>query len=207
MSTALVTLCGQAYGARQTESSGIYVQRSWIVLVATCIILLPINVYATPILEFFGQDKDIANLAGKYSMQVIPNMFSYAIGFPIMRFLQAQSKVKVIMCISFMALLIENGLLYIFISALGWGTTGLAMANNITGWVNAIALVVYTVGWCKEGWIGLSWLAFKDLWAFTKLTLTSSVMNCLEQWHVTCIILLAGQLDKPVIAVGSYSIW
>ena len=207
MSSALGTLCGQAYGAGQIQSAGIYVQRSWIALVVTCIILLPIHLYATPILEFLGQEKEIADIAGKYAVQVIPSMFSFAINLPIQRFLQAQSKVNVIMCISFVALLIQNGLLYIFIYALHWGTTGLAMATNITGWVSALGLVIYAAGWCKEGWTGLSWLAFRDLWAFIRLSLSFSVMTCLEQWQGNFIVLLVGQLDNPVIALGSYSIW
>ena len=66
-----------------------------------------------------------------------------------------------------------------------------------------MALVVYTIGWCKEEWTGFSWMAFRDLWSFAKLSLASSVMSCLEQWYGTCIILLAGLLDNPVIDVGS----
>ncbi|KAH1233525.1 Protein DETOXIFICATION 34 [Glycine max] len=206
MSSALATLCGQAFGAGQIQSTCIYVQRSWIILTATCIILLPIYIYATPILKLLGQDEGIANLAGRYSIQVIPHMFSFAIVFPTLRFLQAQSKVKVIMCIAFVVLLIQNGLLYIFINIFGWGITGLAMVSNIIGWLYAGALVVYTISWCKEEWSGFSWMAFRDLLAFAKLSLQSSVMGCLEQWYMTCIMLLAGLLDNPVIAVGSYSI-
>ncbi|TKY45239.1 TRANSPARENT TESTA protein 12 [Spatholobus suberectus] len=206
MSSALATLCGQAFGAGQIHSTCIYVQRSWIILTATCIILLPIYVYATPILKLLGQDEEIADLAGRYSILAIPYMFSYAISFPIQRFLQAQSKVNVIMCIAFVVLLTQNGLLYTFIYVFGWGTTGLAMVTNIIGWVYAVALVVYTIGWCKEQWTGFSWIAFRDLWALAKLSLASSIMICLEQWYITCIILLAGRLDNPVIAVGSYSI-
>ncbi|KAL1357625.1 hypothetical protein AAHE18_05G267400 [Arachis hypogaea] len=188
MSSALATLCGQAYGAGQIQSTGIYVQRSWIVLVMTCIILLPTHIYATEILKFLGQDKEIANLAGKYAMQAIPTMFSYAIVFPIQRFLQAQSKVNVIMFMSLVSLILQNLLLYIFIYAMELGTTGLAMANNIT---------------C---WSGFSWLAFKDLWPFTWLSLSLSLMNCLEQWNGTFIVLLAGQLDNPTISLASYNI-
>ncbi|KAG4941677.1 hypothetical protein JHK87_045548 [Glycine soja] len=206
MSSALATLCGQAFGAGKIQSTCIYVQRSWIILTATCIILLPIYVYATPILKLLGQDEGIAEVAGRYSVQVIPYMFSFAVAFPIQRFLQAQSKVKVIMCIAFVDLLIQNGLLYIFINVFGWGITGLAIVTNIVGWLYAVALVVYTIGWCKEEWSGFCWMAFRDLWAFAKLSLASSVMNCLEQWYITCIMLLAGLLDNPVIAVGSYSI-
>ncbi|XP_057445974.1 protein DETOXIFICATION 34-like [Lotus japonicus] len=113
MSNALVTLCGQAFGAGKFQHAGIYLQRSWIIQIATCVILLPIYVFATPILKLLGQEEEIADLAGKYSIKVIPYMFSYAIGFPTVRFLHAQSKVNVIVCISFVTLLIQNGMLYI----------------------------------------------------------------------------------------------
>ncbi|KAK7380355.1 hypothetical protein VNO78_32863 [Psophocarpus tetragonolobus] len=206
MSSALATLCGQAFGAGQIQSTCVYVQRSWIILTATCIILLPIYVYANPLLKFLGQEQEIAELAGRYSIQVIPYMFSSALVFPFQAFIQSQSKVKVIMCIALVLLLIQNGLLYIFITVFGWGTTGLAMVTNIIGWLHAFALVIYTIGWCKEEWTGFSWLAFRDLWSFAKLSLASSVMSCLEQWYGTCIMIFAGRLDNPVIAVGSYSI-
>ncbi|WJX66357.1 hypothetical protein P8452_50921 [Trifolium repens] len=206
MANALATLCGQAYGAGQFQHVGIYLQRSWIILFTTCILLLPIHIYATPILKFLGQEKEIADLTGKFSILIIPYMFSFAINLPLKKFLQAQSKVNVIMYISMVALLIQNGLLYIFVSVFHWGMTGLAMASNISGWLYSIALVIYAIGWCKEGWNGLSWKAFKELWEFTKLSLGSSVMICLEQWYPACIMLLAGHLDSPVIALGSYSI-
>lgn len=207
MSAALGTLCGQAYGAGQIQSLGIYLQKSWIVLLITSIILSPLYIYATPFLELLGQANDIAELAGQYSIQSIPTMFSYSINLPTQRFLQVQSKVSVIMFIAFMALLIHNGLLYLFIYVFSWGTTGAAMAGNVSSWVIAVAQVVYAVGWCKEAWNGLSWLAFRDLWGFTRLTLASSVMICFDQWYSPCIMLLAGHLHNPVIAVGSYSIW
>ncbi|XP_058779115.1 protein DETOXIFICATION 35-like [Vicia villosa] len=206
MSTALATVCGQAYGAGQFQNAGIYVQRSWIILLTTCIFLLPIHIYATPILKYLGQEQKIADLAGKYAILVIPYMFSYAINLPIKKFLQAQSKVNVIMYIAIMTLLIHNGLLYIFTHVFDWGIIGLAMASNITGWIFSVALVIYTIGWCKEGWNGLSWMAFKELWEFAKLSIGSSVMICLEQWYSACIMLLAGHLDNPVIAIGSFSI-
>jgi len=207
MSNALATLCGQAYGAGKFQNAGIYLQRSWIVLFTTCILLLPIHLYATPILKLLGQEKEIADLAGKYAILLIPYMFSFAVNLPLVKFLQAQSKVNVIMYIAMVTLLIQNCLLYIFISVFDWGMIGLAMASNISGWIFSIALVIYAIGWCKEGWNGLSWMAFRDLWEFTKLSFGSSVMICLEQWYTACIILLAGHLDNPVIAVGSFSIW
>ncbi|XP_022157691.1 protein DETOXIFICATION 34-like [Momordica charantia] len=60
--------------------------------------------------------------------------------------------------------------------------------------------------WCTECWKGLSWLAFKDLWDFVKLSIASAVMLCLEIWYFMTIIVLTGHLDDPIIAVGSLSI-
>ena len=207
MSATLATLCGQAYGAGQIQSLGIYLQRSWIVLLITCIILTPLYIYATPFLKLLGQANDIAEFAGQYSRQCIPSIFSFAINLPTQRFLQVQSKVNVIMFIALMALVIHNGLLYLLISVFSLGTTGAAMVTNVSSWVIAGAQVVYVVGWSKGAWTGLSWLAFRDLWGFTRLSLASSVMACFEQWYPASIVLLAGHLHNPVIAVGSYSIW
>nr|XP_023904304.1 protein DETOXIFICATION 22-like [Quercus suber] len=55
MATALQTLCGQAYGARKYHMLGVYLQRSWIVMFLASIILLPIFIFATQILEALGQ--------------------------------------------------------------------------------------------------------------------------------------------------------
>ncbi|PQM37011.1 protein DETOXIFICATION 34 [Prunus yedoensis var. nudiflora] len=56
----------------------------------------------------------------------------------------------------------------------GWGTSGAAVAYDISAWGMAIAQVVYIVYWCNDGWKGLSWLAFKELWSFAKLSIASA---------------------------------
>lgn len=207
MGSALETLCGQAFGAGQIYLLGIYMQRSWIILWVSCIVILPIYVFATPILKFLGQEDDIADLAGKFTVLIIPQLFSFALNFPTQKFLQAQSKVSVLAWIGFVALIIHVGMLGLFIYVFGWGVTGAAVALDITGWVIAVAQIVYVVFWCNEGWNGLSWLAFKDIWAFVRLSLASAVMLCLEIWYMMSIIILTGHLDNAVIAVGSLSIW
>jgi Na+-driven multidrug efflux pump len=51
MGSALETLCGQAFGAGHIRMMGIYMQRSWIILVATGLLLLPFYIWATPLLK------------------------------------------------------------------------------------------------------------------------------------------------------------
>lgn len=207
MGSALETLCGQAFGAGQVHMLGVYMQRSWIILWVSCIILLPIYIFATPILKLLGQEDEIADLAGQFTLLIIPQLFSLAINFPTQKFLQAQSKVSVIAWIGFVALIIHIVLLYLFVYAFDWGTTGAAIAFDITSWEISIAQVIYVTGWCKEGWHGFSWSAFHDIWAFVRLSVASAVMLCLEVWYMMSIIILTGHLDNAVIAVGSLSIW
>lgn len=206
MGSALETLCGQAFGAGQVYLLGVYMQRSWIILSATCFFILPLYIFSAPVLKLLGQRDDIADLAGKFSIQVIPQMFSLAINFPTQKFLQAQSKVGVLAWIGFVALFVHIGELYLFISVFKWGTAGAAAAYNLSAWGVALAQVAYVVGWCKDGWQGLSSLAFQELWGFVKLSVASAVMLCLEIWYFMTIIVLTGHLDDPIIAVGSLSI-
>lgn len=207
MGSALETLCGQAFGAGRVNMLGVYMQRSWIILLTTCICLTPIYCFSAPILKLLGQDDDIADLAGTFTVYVIPQLFSLGLNFPCQKFLQAQSKVTVLAWIGFIALVVHIGLLYLFIYVFDWGIYGAALAFDITGWEIVIAQFIYIVGWCNEGWNGFSWLALKDIWAFVKLSLESAVMLCLEIWYMMSIIILTGHLDNAVISIDSLSIW
>ncbi|KAK4403305.1 protein DETOXIFICATION 35 [Sesamum angolense] len=62
MGSALETLCGQCIGP--SAHARRYMQRSMIILLATCILLLPIYVFATPILKPGTTKTKIAHLAG-----------------------------------------------------------------------------------------------------------------------------------------------
>lgn len=206
MGSALETLCGQAFGAGQVHMLGIYLQRSCIILLVTCVILLPIFIFAAPLLKVLGQEAALAELAGKFTLLAIPNLFSWAIYFPTQKFLQAQRKVGVITWIAVVALVLHAMWLWLFIYELDWGITGAAIAFDLTGWLIALAQAVYVMGWCKEGWRGFSWSAFEDIWSFVTLSIASAVMLCLEIWYMMSVVVLTGHLDNAVIAVGSLTI-
>ncbi|KAG6753547.1 hypothetical protein POTOM_043618 [Populus tomentosa] len=206
MGSALETLCGQAFGAGQVHMLGVYLQRSTIILFVSCVVLLPIYIFSAPILKAIGQEDDLSDLAGKFTIVGIPNLFSLAIYFPTQKFLQAQRKVGVLAWIAFSTLLLHAFWLWLFIYKLGWGATGAAIALDLTGWSIALAQAVYVMGWCKEGWRGFSWAAFKDIWSFVTLSLASAVMLCLELWYMMSIVILTGHLSNAVIAVGALTI-
>ncbi|XP_023519797.1 protein DETOXIFICATION 35-like isoform X2 [Cucurbita pepo subsp. pepo] len=206
MGSATETLCGQAFGAGQIHMLGVYMQRSWVIMFVCALIITPVYVFATPILKLLGQQDDVAELAGNFSLLILPQLFSFVLAFPTQKFLQAQSKVWALAWIGFGALLAHVFMLWLFIFEFGWSTTGAGLALNISGWGLSIAQVIYVMGWCRDAWQGFSWLAFKDLWGFVKLSFSSAIMFCLEIWYMSSIIVLAGHLPNAVISVDSLSI-
>ncbi|KAL5995718.1 hypothetical protein ACLOJK_025786 [Asimina triloba] len=207
MGSALETLCGQAYGAKQPHMLGVYMQRSWVILNVTCVILLPIYIWATPILTFFGQDEEIARLAGKFSLYMIPQLFAYGFNFPIQKFLQAQSKVMTMAWVSALALLLHVLLSWLLIVEFKWGLIGAAVSLNLSWWAVVLGQLVYILmGYCPGAWSGFSWGAFKDLAAFARLSVASAIMMCLEFWYYMLLVVLAGRLENPKIAVAAISI-
>ncbi|KAL0371733.1 UNVERIFIED_CONTAM: protein DETOXIFICATION 35 [Sesamum calycinum] len=158
MGSALETLCGQAFGAGQVHMLGIYMQRSILILSATCVLLLPLYIFATPVLKLLGQEDDIATPAGLYTLLIVPQLFSLAVVFPTQKFLQAQCKVSVLAWIGFLSLVFQVILCWLFVAVFGFGAIGAALALDITSWGAAIAQFVYVVGGARmvgRGSLGL----------------------------------------------------
>ncbi|KAK6922274.1 Multi antimicrobial extrusion protein, partial [Dillenia turbinata] len=207
MGSALETLCGQAYGAGQIDMMGIYMQRSWVILCATALILCLLYIFATPILKLIGQTEAISEAAGMLALWMIPQLFAYAMNFPIAKFLQAQSKMMVMALISAIALILHAVLSWLFMLKLGWGMVGAAVVLNGSWWFIVIAQLIYIFsGTCGKAWSGFSTKAFVNLWGFVKLSLASAVMLCLEVWYFMALILFAGYLKNAEVSVDALSI-
>ena len=93
IASSLETLCGQAYGARQYEMLGIYLQRGLFVLHITAIPFALVYAYMDQILVGLGQNQAISSEAGKFARWMIPALFAQASAQLSIRFLQAQSRV------------------------------------------------------------------------------------------------------------------
>ncbi|KAB1214515.1 Protein TRANSPARENT TESTA 12 [Morella rubra] len=207
MASALETLCGQAFGAKKYYMLGVYMQRSWIVLFVCCILLLPLYLFASPVLRRLGQPSDVAELSGLVTMWLIPLHFSFAFQFPLQRFLQSQLKTGVIAWVSLVALVVHVFVSWLFVYKLHLGIVGTAITLNFSWWVLVFGLLGYTVfGGCPDTWTGFSPEAFSGLWEFVKLSAASGVMLCLENWYYRVLILMTGNLDNAEIALDALSI-
>ncbi|CDY70471.1 BnaCnng68540D [Brassica napus] len=208
MASALETLCGQAFGAKKYHMLGVYMQRSWIVLFFCCILLLPTYLFTTPVLKLLGQPDDIAELSGVVSVWVIPLHFAFCLSFPLQRFLQCQLKSHVPAFGAGVGLVVHFLVCWLFVDGLKLGAVGTMATVSISWWVNILILLAYSVcGGCPLTWTGFSSEAFTGLWEFVKLSASSGVMLCLENWYYRILIIMTGNLQNARIAVDSLSIW
>ncbi|KAK4753607.1 hypothetical protein SAY87_001711 [Trapa incisa] len=207
MGSALETLCGQAFGAGQLDMLGVYMQRSWIILNSTAVVLSLLYVFATQILKLIGQTENISDAAGMLALWMIPQLFAYAMNFPIAKFLQAQSKIMVMAAISAVVLVFHTIFSWLLMLKLGWGLVGAAVVLNASWVAIVVAQLVYIFsGTCGQAWAGFSWKAFHNLWSFVRLSLASAVMLCLEVWYFMALILFAGYLKNAEVSVDALSI-
>ncbi|XP_012573818.1 protein DETOXIFICATION 30 [Cicer arietinum] len=207
MGSALETLCGQAFGAGKLDMLGIYMQRSWLILNATALILSLLYIFADPLMKLIGQTKAISEAAGVFALWMIPQLFAYAMNYPIQKFLQSQSKIMAMAWIAGVALVGHTVFSWLLMLHLGWGLAGAAVVLNCSWWFIVVAQVVYVLsGSCGEAWTGFSFKAFQDLWGFVRLSLASAVMMCLEVWYFMALILFAGYLENAEVSVDALSI-
>ncbi|PQQ16044.1 protein DETOXIFICATION 40 [Prunus yedoensis var. nudiflora] len=183
MGSAVETLCGQAYGAEKYDMLGIYLQRATIVLTLTGLPLLLIFLLSKPILILFGETPKLAAAAAVYVYGLIPQIFAYAINFPIQKFLQAQR--------------IVGPSAYISAATLG--------VHLVLSWVAVYKLGMGLIVGARRLGLGLVWKRFLGC-GFLKLSAASAVMLCLETWYFQVLVLIAGLLENPELALNSLTV-
>ncbi|KAL3640744.1 Protein DETOXIFICATION 16 [Castilleja foliolosa] len=214
MASALDTLCGQSYGAKQYHMLGIHMQRAMFVLLLVCIPLAIVWANTGSILTALGQDPDISKEAGLYARFMIPTIFGYAILQCQVKFLQTQNNVFPMMLSSGITTLVHLVLCWALVFKSGLGSRGAAVANSISYWMNAFMLFLYIKfsSSCSRTWTGFSKEALHDVFNFIRLAVPSAVMVCLEAWSFEMMVLLSGLLPNPeletsVLSICSSTVW
>jgi multidrug resistance protein, MATE family len=148
LSSALETLCGQAYGAQNFPLLGIYMQRS--VVLTTCVAALISLAWsqAGPLLQLLGQSPTLATQAAHYIQILIPALFLTCVSESIRRFLVSQSIVRPTMLISGVVTLLSLPLNYFLIFVLNWGLLGAAATVVLCNLATTLLIIGYvlTVG-------------------------------------------------------------
>ncbi|XP_020541081.1 protein DETOXIFICATION 40 isoform X6 [Jatropha curcas] len=208
MGSAVETLCGQAFGARKHEMLGTYLQRATVVLTVTGIPLTIIYLLSKPILLLLGEPNTVASAAAVFVYGLIPQIFAYAVNFPIQKFLQSQSIVNPSAIISATTLILHLLLTWLAVYKMGLGLIGCSLVLSLSWWIIVSAQFVYIVksDKCNYTWNGFTLQAFSGLWEFVKLSAGSAVMLCLETWYLQILVLISGLLKNPEISLDALSV-
>ncbi|TQD72572.1 hypothetical protein C1H46_041887 [Malus baccata] len=208
MGSALETLCGQAYGAKQYHMLGVHMQRAMLTLLAVSIPLAVIWFYTSTILMALGQDHEISAEAGTFNRWMIPSLFAYSLLQCLNRFLQTQNNVFPMMISSGVTALLHIVVCWALCFKFGLGNKGAALAICISNWVNVVLLACYVQfsSACKNTWTGFSEEALNDIVSFVKLAISSAIMICFEYWSFEMVVLLSGLLPNPKLETSVLSI-
>ncbi|GLJ18376.1 hypothetical protein SUGI_0325320 [Cryptomeria japonica] len=207
MGNAVETVCGQAFGTGKLDMLGLCLQRSLVILNTTALLLTVTYAFATPILKAVGQTDEIAEAAGKFAVWTIPQLFAFAMNYPLARFLQSQGKLFVMSAISGAALIVHVIFSWLLMLKLGWGLVGAAIMLNFSWWIVVLGQIAYIFsGTCGGAWTGFSWSAFHNLGGLLRLSLSSAVMMSADFMYMMALLLMAGHLKNAEVATDSVAI-
>ncbi|KAI7734701.1 hypothetical protein M8C21_032120 [Ambrosia artemisiifolia] len=184
MSSALETLCGQAYGAKQYKKVGTLTYTAIFSLLIVCIPLASLWTYTGSLLILMGQNSLISHEAGTYITYLIPALFAYAILQPLVRYFQMQSMLLPMLASSALALCVHIILCWALVYKAGFGNIGAAVSTGVALWSNVVFLVLYMKysPSCAKTRSPISVEVFRGMKQFFSFAIPSAVMICVEWW-------------------------
>lgn len=208
MASALETLCGQAYGAKQYKKIGTQTYTAIFCLSIVCIPLSMLWIYVGRLLVYIGQDPQISHEAGRFIVCLIPTLYGSAALQPLIRYYLMQSMILPLIISSTVTIAIHVPLCWVLVFHTGLQNIGAAFAMDISIWLNVIILASYMrfSPACEKTRVPISSEIFHGTKEFFRFAIPSAVMICLEGWSFEFIVLLSGLLPNPELETSVLSV-
>ncbi|DBA93746.1 hypothetical protein WJX82_004690 [Trebouxia sp. C0006] len=211
--SAMETLCGQSFGAKNYSNLGIILQRALLVTAAACVLVVSFWTQMTKLLVFLGQDEVISQLAARYIQMLIPALAFSGVTECLKRYLMTQRIINPSTIIAAITTVLSIPYNLVTVTWLGLGLDGAALAVNVAQFTTMMGLLVY-IGWRekqlkgtdKQTWHGWDLQCLRGWWPYVKIAVPSLAMICVEWWCFEAIILLAGRLPHPEVAIDTVGI-
>ncbi|XP_050234464.1 protein DETOXIFICATION 54 isoform X1 [Mercurialis annua] len=211
LASGLEPVCSQAYGSKNWDLLSLSLQRMIIILFIAIIPISLLWMNLESIMNFMGQDPEITSMAATYCMYSLPDLLTYTLLQPLRVFLRSQSVTKPIMYCSLLAVMFHVPLNYVLVVVMGLGVEGVAMASVVTN-LNMVVLMVGYVWWVSGRW-EMRWRVGiggggggGGVGELLKLAVPSCLGICLEWWWYEIVIVMAGYLPNPTLAVAATGI-
>ncbi|ETM48734.1 hypothetical protein, variant [Phytophthora nicotianae P10297] len=210
--TALITLCGQAWGAKNGELSGIWLQ---IGLVVVTVLSIPVMIWYWSIgyvLEVSTDDAEVVQLGVRFarilSLSIWPSLV-YACVRLYFQSMGIMSPVTVVGTLSIGVACAANYML--IFGAFGWGGLGFdgsPMATVIASWFQPVSLISYCIFYKKmhlQAWGGWDLSAFTPdrLKIFMNIAGPVAANSMVSNLANSALTLVAAKLGSDVIAANA----
>ncbi|KAG4114597.1 hypothetical protein ERO13_D12G055200v2 [Gossypium hirsutum] len=205
---AMETLCGQAYGAKQYQKFGSYTYCAIMCLIPICLPVCLLWVFMDKLLVLTGQDPEIAKMAWRYGIWLIPALFPYSILQSQVRYFQTQSLILPMLFVSLATLCFHVPVCWVLVFKSGLENTGAALSIGLSYWLNVILLgfhMRYSAS-CEKTRCFILKDVFSSVKHFFRFGIPSAVMLCLEWWSFEILILLSGLLPDAELQTSVISI-
>ncbi|KAK4753825.1 hypothetical protein SAY87_001929 [Trapa incisa] len=209
MASALETLCGQAYGAKEYHRFSVHIHTAILSLILTCFPLSLIWLFMGRILILLGQDPEIAHESGRFIVHLIPALFAYATLHPIIKFYVTQSLVLPMLVTSCITIAFHIVFCWVMVFKSSWGSSGGALAIGASYWLNVILLSIYRKysPSCAKTRVSVTMTEiFRATREFFSVAIPSAIMICLEWWSFELLTMLSGLLPNPKLEASVLSI-
>lgn len=209
LSSAMEPICGQAYGAKNFKlmHKSLVMTISLLLITTIPVSILWLNV--DKILIYFGQQKDIAMIAKKYLLFLLPDLAITSFLCPLKAYLNSQSLTVPVMLSTALAVALHVPINIFLMKAKG--LEGVSMAAWISDLIIVVWLTVYVLmdeikkegNWKEGGW----WeQGIQDWIKLLKLSGPCCLTICLEWWCYESLILLTGWLPNANQSIGVLAI-
>ncbi|KAL5467554.1 hypothetical protein EMCRGX_G031804 [Ephydatia muelleri] len=203
LSTAVDTLCSQAFGHQAYKRIGIVLQQAVFILGLCVFPVLAMWLNMETLLTLLNQDPCVVRLTAQYV-----RIFCTALPFVVLlvvvsKYLQAQSIIVVFIAVGFVTNVLNITLHAIFLYGFDLGFEGAVYAMTLSQSAAPLFLLAAMWAWGlhKQTWGGWSWESLVDWWTFTKLAIPGLLMVGFEWWSNEVGIIVVGMIGKKELAV------
>ncbi|PSC70081.1 MATE efflux family [Micractinium conductrix] len=213
--STMETFCGQAYGAGSYRMVGLVLQRALLLTTLLCAVVFGVWTQMERILLALGQDPIISHGCAQFLIRAAPALWFTAVFESLKRYLMAQEVVRPVTASTVAALAAAPLYNWLLIYRLGWGLHGAAYAMVAVQATTAALLTGYTAlrdvrmrrsAHPRCTWGGWSRKALAGWPQYLRLALPSVAMLACECSMFQVMVVMAGWLPQPDVAVSAMGI-
>lgn len=210
--SALITLCGQAWGAKNGELAGIWLQMG---LIVVSVLTVPVVIWfwcVRYVLEMSTDDAEVIDLGVRFSKILSFSVWPALVYACVRLYFQAMGIMAPTTVVGALSIGVAFAANYIFIyGCFGWeglGFDGSPLATVVASWFQPIALIGYCIVYKKmhlQAWGGWDFAAYSPerLGTFLGIAGPIAANSLVTSLSNSALALVAAKLGSDIIAANA----